>query len=373
VRILTVGNRYPPHGTGGYERVWRAAVGGLRAAGHDVTVLTTDHRDAGVVGEEEPGVHRELAWHWAEHAFRRPGPLATARLERRNAASFSRHARGADLVVWFALGGMGLSLVGRTTAPQLAIVHDGWPVYGPRVDPWTARWGRLARHRYAPARIGRWSCNSSYSRELLLRAGVGLDPTRLSVESPGIDPAAFPASAPPPWRGELLVLGRIEPRKGVADAIAALPDGMRLTVAGPADPEHLATLQAAAVGRAVRFTGATGDPAGTLAAADAVLFPVTWAEPWGLVPLEAMAVGRPVVATGTGGSAEYLADGGSALLVPPGDPAALRAAIERLAIDPALRDHLVEGGRATAARHTEAAWVARIVTLAEKTACDVRR
>ncbi len=43
--------------------------------------------------------------------------------------------------------------------------------------------------------------------------------------------------------------------------------------------------------------------------ADAVVFPVTWNEPWGLVPLEAMAVGRPVVATGTGGSAEYLRDG----------------------------------------------------------------
>ena len=42
------------------------------------------------------------------------------------------------------------------------------------------------------------------------------------------------------------------------------------------------------------------------AAADAVVFPVIWEEPWGLVPLEAMGIGRPVVATGRGGSAEYL-------------------------------------------------------------------
>ncbi len=51
-----------------------------------------------------------------------------------------------------------------------------------------------------------------------------------------------------------------------------------------------------------------------LAAADALLFPVQWEEPWGLVPLEAMASGTPVVATGTGGSGEYLRDGDNCLV-----------------------------------------------------------
>jgi len=384
VRVLTVGNRYPPHGTGGYERVWRAAVAGLAAAGHEVTVLTSDHREPGVPGGadeheinreprlasgvHEPAVHRDLRWYWRDHAFLALGPVAASRLERDNARAFLTHAREADLVVWFSMGGMGLSLVARTAAPQLAVVHDGWPTYGPRVDRWTARWGRLARHRYDPARIDWWSLNSAWTRDLLVRAGVGIDPARTSVESPGIDPAAFAFSPAPAWRGELLVLGRIEERKGVADAIAALPDGMRLTVAGPADPAHLAELRKRAGGRFVAFPGPTADPAAALTAADAVLFPVTWAEPWGLVPLEAMAVGRPVVATGTGGSAEYLREGENCLLVAPGDPSALRAACERLAGDPALRARLVAGGRATAARFTQAAWVARLVALAERTA-----
>jgi glycosyltransferase involved in cell wall biosynthesis len=87
---------------------------------------------------------------------------------------------------------------------------------------------------------------------------------------------------------------------------------------------------------------------------DAVLFPVTWHEPWGLVPLEAMAVGRPVVATGTGGSGEYLVDGENALLVPPGDARALATAVERLRDDPGLRERLVAAGCRTAAEHGEA-------------------
>jgi glycogen(starch) synthase len=369
VRVLTVGNRFPPHGTGGYERVWQAAVAGLAAAGHDVTVLATDHRDPEVAWvAEEPGVHRALHWYWHDHAFLDLGFTATRALERHNAAVFAAHERGVDLVVWLSMGGMGLSLTARTAAPQLAVVHDGWPTYGPEVDRWTARWGRLAKHRYDPARVDWWSFNSAYTRDLLVRAGVGIDPARVSVEPPGIDPAAFPAAPAPAWRGELVVLGRVEERKGVADAIRALPEGMRLTVTGPADPAHLPELRSLAAGRAVAFTGATGDPPRALAAADAVLFPVRWEEPWGLVPLEAMAVGRPVVATGTGGSAEYLRDGENCLFVPPGDPAALRAAVERLRDEPALRGRLVAGGRETAARFTEAAWVARVVALAERVA-----
>jgi len=366
---LTVGNRYPPHGTGGYERVWQAAVAGLAAAGHEVTVLTTDHRDPDVPrAGEEPGVHRALRWYWRDHAFLSLGLSATRELERHNARVFAAHERGADLVVWLSMGGIGLSLTARTAAPQLAFVHDGWPTYGPKVDRWTARWGRLARHRYDPARIDWWSFNSGYTRDLLVRAGVGIDPARVSVEPPGIDPATFPPSPAPVWRGELLVLGRLEERKGVADAITALPDGMRLTVAGPDVPVHLAELRALAAGRAVAFTGPTADAAGALTASDAVLFPVRWEEPWGLVPLEAMAVGRPVVATGTGGSAEYLRDGENCLLVPTGDPPALRAAVERLRDDPALRARLVAGGRETAARCTEAAWIGRVVALAERVA-----
>ncbi|MBA2331858.1 MAG: glycosyltransferase family 4 protein, partial [Actinobacteria bacterium] len=70
----------------------------------------------------------------------------------------------------------------------------------------------------------------------------------------------------------------------------------------------------------------------------------------------AMAHGRPVVATAVGGLPDAIADGETGLLVPPGDPAALRAAIERLLGDADLRLRL--GTAARAHVETELSWTA---------------
>jgi glycosyltransferase involved in cell wall biosynthesis len=67
-----------------------------------------------------------------------------------------------------------------------------------------------------------------------------------------------------------------------------------------------------------------------------------------------MAVGAPVVATGRGGSGEFLRDGENSLIYEPtDDPAALAAAVRRLAGDERLRDRLRKAGFATAARNSE--------------------
>jgi glycosyltransferase involved in cell wall biosynthesis len=60
--------------------------------------------------------------------------------------------------------------------------------------------------------------------------------------------------------------------------------------------------------------------------------------------MEAMAFGVPVISTETGGIPELLG-GGAGIIVPPADPAALAAAIARLAADPDLRRRLGERGR----------------------------
>jgi glycosyltransferase involved in cell wall biosynthesis len=65
----------------------------------------------------------------------------------------------------------------------------------------------------------------------------------------------------------------------------------------------------------------------------------------GIVNLEAMACETAVVATATGGIPEVVADGETGLLVPPGRPAALASALERLAADAALRRRLGAAGR----------------------------
>jgi glycosyltransferase involved in cell wall biosynthesis len=189
------------------------------------------------------------------------------------------------------------------------------------------------------------------------------------VIHPGIESERFSPADARPWSWRLAYVGRVDPQKGVATLIAALaelPPEATAVVSGPGDDAELARLRerAAQLGVAgrVRFAGAldADEIPRAYADADAVVFPVTWPEPFGLVPLEAMATGRPVVATGTGGSAEYLRDGENAMLFPPGDAGALAAALRRLADDASLRDRLRAEGLRTAANFTAEAFNRRL-------------
>jgi glycosyltransferase involved in cell wall biosynthesis len=379
---------YPPHHQGGYEVVWRSFVEHARAAGHDVRVLASDHREAGVAAGDPPWVARDLRWWWADHAFpprTLPERVRIVRRARTVLAAALRDVRP-DAVMWWAMGGMPLALVAlaaRAGVPAVGVVHDPWPAYGPEVDRWIGtRAGRALAPvvgvpaAFDPADVAAWSCNSAHVRDIALRqpgwAGLA---GRVQVDHPGIDPDRFAAVAAPEgfgWR--LAAVGRLDPRKGLEHAVAALPalPQATLTVHGGGDAAHAADLERRAreLGVADRLVlaGPTTDPAGAYAAADAVLFPVTWDEPYGLVPLEAMAVGRPVVATATGGAAEFLADGRNALVVAPGDPGAIAAAVTRLAADGALRARLVAGGHATAAARTQAGCDAALLALVSRVA-----
>jgi glycosyltransferase involved in cell wall biosynthesis len=93
------------------------------------------------------------------------------------------------------------------------------------------------------------------------------------------------------------------------------------------------------------FPGFTDDLPAALAAADVFAHPALY-EGFGLAPLEAMAAGLPVAASQVGGLPELISAEVDGLLVPPGDPVALAAALRRLLSSPALRESL--GGRARA-------------------------
>lgn len=77
----------------------------------------------------------------------------------------------------------------------------------------------------------------------------------------------------------------------------------------------------------------------------------SWYEGFGLPSLEAMACDVPVVQADNHGLDGVAQDGRDCLVVPPADPKAVAAALERLFLDPALRARLVAGGRETARRH----------------------
>ncbi len=215
-----------------------------------------------------------------------------------------------------------------------------------------------------PARVdigaaARWLFISAYLLDAARADGV--EPRDAAVVHPGVDDRLFALREPRAWDWRLLYCGRVEPRKGVDTAIEALrllPVEATLTVDGPiAEPDRARLSELAAtldVLDRVRFQ-LTARPQlpGVYAAADAVVFPVRWREPWGLVPLEAMAVGRPVLASRAGGgAAEYLAEGRNCLGFEPGDAAELAEAVRRAGADEALRSALVAGGRRTAAGFT---------------------
>jgi glycosyltransferase involved in cell wall biosynthesis len=367
MRVLAVGNLYPPAGGGGYERIFASTVEAMRRSGHDVEVLTT----APVPGAELPpdlpaqaGVHRELRWWWRDHGFPKRSLREVLAIERHNAATLQRHLDELpDVVSWWAMGGMSLSLIERVRRagiPSVGLVGDGWMHYGPQVDAGA----RLPWRRPVDLRRGaRWLFISHF---LLDRAPVDGE-----VVSPGIDPERFPERPPQPWAWRLACIGRLEPRKGAAcaiDALRELPPQATLTFDGPGEPDYLQELRSMADGRVFFRRSATEDVPEAYAAADAVLFPVTWEEPWGLVPLEAMATGRPVIATATGGAAEYLVHEENALVVAPHDPAAIAAAVRRLADDEPLRARLRAGGLATAARFSQPRFEARVVAALEREA-----
>lgn len=155
----------------------------------------------------------------------------------------------------------------------------------------------------------------------------------------------------------LLSLGRVSWKKGIDRLIAALPQlpGARLVVAGN-DEEGLTPAlarQAADLGVAdrVHFVGEVGGEAkAALLGAAAVFCLPSRSENFGQAALEAMAAGRPVVLTPEVGLASF-PEARAAVVLSPGEPAALAAAIGALLADPAAAARLGAAARAVAESH----------------------
>lgn len=151
--------------------------------------------------------------------------------------------------------------------------------------------------------------------------------------------------------------GRHEPRKGLEvllDAFLLLPDSYRLWVAsdGPRiDEVRKRYTRDCGVASRIEWLGQVSEQEklDRLAAATVFCAPSLRGESFGLVLLEAMAARTPVVASDIDGYRNVVHDSANGLLVPPGDAAALAAALRSVAGDTALAARLVDGGDARAA------------------------
>ena len=198
---------------------------------------------------------------------------------------------------------------------------------------------------------------SEYARSRLrsLADSPGAEP-RLMVIHCGIDPDVF--DLPRRERGDqglrVLTVARLEARKGLHHLIQALAAvrerGLPATLTVVGDGPERAALEArrTALGleAAVEFAGAIGPDriAGRYREADVFCLP-SEAEGVPIVLMEAMAARLPVLATRIAGVPELIEDGQSGLLVAPGDPVALAAALQRIGSEPALAARLGEAGR----------------------------
>jgi len=173
-------------------------------------------------------------------------------------------------------------------------------------------------------------------------AARGLGASEVRVVPNGVDVPAEPGrEAEPP---ELLYAGRLSKEKGVLELVEATR-GLPLVVAGDGPLRN-------------RVPAARGflprDELDRLYARAAAVVCPSRREGFGVSCLEAMAFGKPVVATAVGGLRDLVVDNETGLLVPPRDPRALRAALERVLADPDLRRRL--GGAARERAQERFSW-----------------
>lgn len=228
---------------------------------------------------------------------------------------------------------------------------------GKPVRPFS-RWWRVLKFRTVAAFADRLVFVSPH----LLRseAVLGKGAIRKAVVIPnGVDAEAVRERAAEPvshrWLSDVgehplvLAVGRLAPQKNFdnllrAVAIARRSRPVRLLLTGSGPLKQALQEQAAAlgIGEAVEFMAPVSNPIPFIAGASVLALP-SWWEGSSNVLLEALACGTPIVASRTAGSAEDVLDSGRyGLLVDPGDPEAMAAALLRQAGD----DRILPGDRA---------------------------
>jgi glycosyltransferase involved in cell wall biosynthesis len=260
------------------------------------------------------------------------------------------------------------------TPVVLASIRDCGPYLTPMQVRVQRQICRLATRVLVNAEAVRaWLINQGYdpARIVMIPNGVELD--RFDVAA---DPCALRQELGLPRSAPLVtVVSRLHHLKGLepfleasAEVAKQFPEVYFLVVgdAGADDQGYASKLAALAarlgIGGRVIFTGFRGDVPALLAMTSVAVMP-SLNEALSNSLLEAMAAGAATVATRVGGTPEAVTDGVTGLLVPPGDPAAMAAAIGRLLRDPAFAAQL---GTAARLRVRERYSVARMVETTER-------
>ena len=237
--------------------------------------------------------------------------------------------------------------IGRAVASSLKIpaiyTPHGWAV-GDRISLLAGRvfgWAERMASRWASAII----CVCQYERELALRRRIARQ-EQLRVVYNGVRDIPSELRARPATNLPRIVsVARLNSPKDHATLLRALaairsqPWELHLVGDGPLEGKLRCLAAGLGITECVRFLGYLTDPARTLARAQ-IFALSSRSEGFPRSVLEAMRAGLPVVASAVGGVPEAVTEGHNGLLVPPGEPAALSAAIGALLSSPELRTRM---------------------------------
>lgn len=201
----------------------------------------------------------------------------------------------------------------------------------------SARYGASVRMRQTP-----------YASEMAFLRDQSEQPAAVDLPA-GLD-ALKPAGAP-----LLVAVSRQDPRKGIDVLLRALAELRARGVAfracivggGLLLETHQRLAERLGLGESALLTGRVPDSYHYLRHADVFVLPSLQEGSGSVSLLEALQAGVAIVASNLDGIPEDVADGDSALLVPPGDAAALSLAIERALTDAGLRERLRRRARET--------------------------
>lgn len=254
----------------------------------------------------------------------------------------------------FLLGAQAIAAAARLDIPSVAIFQTDVAGYARRNHLGAATRIAWRAVRWIHARADLTLVPSSSSLADLEAAGV----ERLARWGRGVDLTAYhPRNRLEPTvqhlrqrlapRGETIVgyVGRIAPEKQVERmaSLRGLP-GIRLAIVG--DGPSLPSAQRALAGMPVTWLGKlTGRELSAAYASFDVFLHTGTEETFGQTVQEAHASGVPVVAPRAGGPIDLVAHGENGYLFAPDDDLDLRARVESLATDPALRSRMGEAGR----------------------------
>jgi len=221
-------------------------------------------------------------------------------------------------------------------------------------------------HRVLDRLTIRWSHVSTCCSEAVRQATearLGSNPDRFVTIHNGVEPAWCSGAQTMTKRDlgldedlpVIAMIGRlVEPEKGLAVLLQAMghlktesarpPCQLLIVGEGPSSDSLRALAKELGVASWVTFAGLRRDVAGLLPCLEVFVMP-SLSEGFGVTIVEAMMAGRPVVATAVGGIPEIVRSGETGLLVPPGDPAALAAAIRTMLEHPEWAAELGAQGR----------------------------